>query len=136
MSKSAILSTIMTSAEIRQRYLKFFEKRGHKIIPSASLVPEKYDIPDKGTLFTSAGMQPLIPYLLGKTHPAGTRLVDVQKCVLTGDIEDVGDNRHCTFFEMMGNCLLIFMAICINQADILVPILYLYLLSIAALIVS
>ncbi len=93
----------MKSQEIRERYLKFFEKRGHKVIPSASLLPANYDIPDKGTLFTTAGMQPLVPYLLGAKHPAGTRLVDVQKCVRTGDIDDVGDNRHCTFFEMMGN---------------------------------
>jgi len=93
----------MQSNEIRKRYLEFFEKRGHKIIPSASLVPADYIIPDKGSLFTTAGMQPLIPYLLGTKHPAGTRLVDVQKCVRTGDIEDVGDNRHLTFFEMLGN---------------------------------
>ena len=93
----------MQSKEIRERYLKFFEKRGHKIISSATLVPENYDIPDKGSLFTTAGMQPLIPYLLGIKHPAGTRIVDVQKCVRTGDIDDVGDNRHLTFFEMMGN---------------------------------
>ena len=93
----------MKSSEIRERYLKFFEKRGHKIIPSASLVPADYIIPDKGSLFTTAGMQPLIPYLLGTKHPAGARIVDVQKCVRTGDIEDVGDNRHLTFFEMMGN---------------------------------
>jgi alanyl-tRNA synthetase len=93
----------MNSKEIREKYLKFFEKRGHKIIPSASLVPADYIIPDKGSLFTTAGMQPLIPYLLGTKHPAGTRLVDVQKCVRTVDIDDVGDNRHCTFFEMMGN---------------------------------
>lgn len=93
----------MQSKEIRERYLKFFEKRGHKIIPSATLVPADYDIPDKGSLFTTAGMQPLIPYLLGAKHPAGTRIVDVQKCVRTGDIDDVGDNRHLTFFEMMGN---------------------------------
>ena len=89
----------MQSNEIRQRYLKFFEKRGHKIIPSASIVPEN----DPSSLFTTAGMQPLVPYLLGVKHPAGTRLVDVQKCVRTGDIEDVGDNRHLTFFEMLGN---------------------------------
>ena len=93
----------MNSKEIRERYLKFFEKRGHKIIPSASLVPADYIIPDKGSLFTTAGMQPLIPYLLGTKHPAGTKIVDVQKCVRTGDIDDVGDNRHLTFFEMMGN---------------------------------
>jgi len=89
----------MTSNEIRQRYLKFFEKRGHKIIPSASLVPEN----DPSSLFTTAGMQPLVPYLLGQKHPAGTRLVNAQKCVRTGDIDDVGDNRHLTFFEMLGN---------------------------------
>lgn len=89
----------MTSNEIRQRYLKFFEKRGHKIIPSASLVPEN----DPSSLFTTAGMQPLVPYLMGQKHPSGTRLVDVQKCVRTGDIDDVGDNRHLTFFEMLGN---------------------------------
>ena len=89
----------MQSSEIRERYLKFFEKRGHTIIPSASLVPEN----DPSSLFTTAGMQPLVPYLLGEKHPAGTRLVDVQKCIRTGDIEDVGDNRHLTFFEMLGN---------------------------------
>ncbi len=89
----------MKSSDIRQRYLKFFEKRGHTIIPSASLIPEN----DPSSLFTTAGMQPLVPYLLGAKHPAGTRLVDVQKCVRTGDIDDVGDNRHLTFFEMMGN---------------------------------
>lgn len=89
----------MKSSEIRQRYLKFFEKRGHAIVPSASLIPEN----DPSSLFTTAGMQPLVPYLLGAKHPAGTRLVDVQKCVRTGDIDDVGDNRHLTFFEMMGN---------------------------------
>ena len=93
----------MQSKEIRERYLKFFEKKGHKIVPSASLLPGNYLIPDKGSLFTTAGMQPLIPYLLGEKHPAGTRIVDVQKCVRTVDIDDVGDNRHCTFFEMMGN---------------------------------
>lgn len=89
----------MKSSEIRQRYLKFFQKRGHTIIPSASLIPEN----DPSSLFTTAGMQPLVPYLLGAKHPAGTRLVNVQKCVRTGDIDEVGDNRHLTFFEMMGN---------------------------------
>jgi alanyl-tRNA synthetase len=93
----------MKSSEIRERYLKFFEKRGHTIVSSASLIPGDYPIPDKGSLFTTAGMQPLIPYLLGEKHPSGTRLVDIQKCVRTGDIDDVGDNRHLTFFEMMGN---------------------------------
>ncbi len=89
----------MKSSEIREKYLKFFEKRGHKIIPSASLVPEN----DPSSLFITAGMQPLVPYLLGAKHPLGTRIVDVQKCIRTGDIEDVGDNRHLTFFEMLGD---------------------------------
>lgn len=89
----------MQSDEIRKRFLAFFEKRGHSIIPSASLVPEN----DPTVLFNTAGMQPLIPYLLGEKHPAGVRLADVQKCVRTGDIEDIGDNRHLTFFEMLGN---------------------------------
>jgi len=89
----------MTSNEIRKRFLDFFEKRGHVIIPSASLVPEN----DSGVLFNTAGMQPLIPYLLGKEHPAGRRLVNSQKCVRTQDIEKVGDNTHDTFFEMLGN---------------------------------
>ena len=89
----------MDSKEIRNRFLSFFEKRGHAIIPSASLVPEN----DPSSLFITAGMQPLVPYLLGTKHPAGTRLVDVQKCIRTGDIDEVGDNRHLTFFEMLGN---------------------------------
>ncbi len=89
----------MKSNEIRQRFLTFFEKRGHAIIPSASLVPEN----DPSVLFNTAGMQPLVPYLLGEKHPQGTRLADVQKCVRTVDIDEVGDNTHLTFFEMMGN---------------------------------
>lgn len=89
----------MESGEIRKRFLTFFEKRGHSVIPSASLVPEN----DASVLFTTAGMHPLVPYLLGKEHPKGKRLVDVQKCVRTGDLDDVGDNRHFTFFEMLGN---------------------------------
>lgn len=89
----------MTSNEIRQRFLKFFEERGHKIIPSASLVPEN----DPSVLFNTAGMQPLVPYLLGQPHPQGKRLADIQKCVRTVDIDEVGDNTHLTFFEMMGN---------------------------------
>ena len=89
----------LTSAEIRSRFLAFFEKRGHAVIPSAPLVPEN----DPSVLFNTAGMQPLVPYLIGRTHPSGDKLVDVQKCVRTNDIEDVGDNRHLTFFEMLGN---------------------------------
>ncbi|MEI6345966.1 MAG: alanine--tRNA ligase [bacterium] len=89
----------MKSHDIRSRFLTFFEKHGHAIIPSASLVPEN----DPTVLFNTAGMQPLVPYLMGGKHPAGTRLADSQKCVRTGDIDDIGDNTHCTFFEMLGN---------------------------------
>ncbi len=89
----------MTVAEVRKRYLDFFAKRGHVIIPSAPIVPEN----DPTTLFTSSGMQPLIPYLLGQPHPEGVRLVDAQMCFRAGDIEEIGDNRHTTFFEMLGN---------------------------------
>ncbi|MBU4480275.1 alanine--tRNA ligase [Patescibacteria group bacterium] len=89
----------MNSNEIRQRFLNFFEKRGHTIIPSASLIPEN----DPSVLFNTAGMQPLVPYLLGEKHPTGNRIVDIQKCVRTTDIDEVGDNTHLTFFEMLGN---------------------------------
>ncbi|MBI2623551.1 MAG: alanine--tRNA ligase [Candidatus Liptonbacteria bacterium] len=89
----------MTSFEIRQKFLKFFQDRGHAVIPSAPLVPEN----DPTTLFTGSGMQPLIPYLLGQSHPLGKRLVNSQKCFRAEDIEEVGDNRHTTFFEMLGN---------------------------------
>lgn len=89
----------MTSRDIRQKFLKFFESKGHTIIPSASLIPQG----DSSVLFTTAGMQPLVPYLLGESHPAGKRLASAQKCVRTGDIDDIGDNRHLTFFEMLGN---------------------------------
>ena len=89
----------MKAIEIRNKYLKFFESKGHTIIPSAPLIPEN----DPSVLFTTAGMQPLVPYLLGEKHPAGTRLTDYQKCVRTNDIEEVGDNRHLTYFEMLGN---------------------------------
>src|SRR5579872_3768101 len=89
----------MTSSQIRQRFLDFFAKRGHAVIPSASLIPKN----DPSVLFNTAGMQPLVPYLLGEKHPQGNRLVSSQKCVRTGDIDEVGDNRHLTFFEMLGN---------------------------------
>ncbi len=87
------------SSEIRTKYLEFFKTKSHAVIPSAPLVPEN----DPSVLFNTAGMQPLVPYLLGEPHPMGKRIVDVQKCVRTGDIDDVGDNRHLTFFEMLGN---------------------------------
>ncbi|HWQ60129.1 MAG TPA: alanine--tRNA ligase [Candidatus Fimivivens sp.] len=90
----------MNADQLRKRYLDFFASKGHTVIPSASLVPAETDA---STLFTTAGMHPLVPYLLGEKHPGGTRVTDVQKCVRTGDIDDVGDNRHLTFFEMMGN---------------------------------
>ena len=89
----------MKAIEIRNKYLNFFKKYGHKVVPSAPLIPEN----DPSVLFTTAGMQPLVPYLLGEPHPQGTRLVDYQKCVRTNDIEEVGDNRHLTYFEMLGN---------------------------------
>ncbi len=89
----------ITSKDLRVCYLNFFKERGHAIIPSASLIPEN----DPSVLFTTAGMHPLIPYLLGQKHPQGNRLADVQKCIRTGDIDEVGDNSHCTFFEMLGN---------------------------------
>jgi alanyl-tRNA synthetase len=85
--------------EIRQKYLDFMEKNGHAVIPSAALVPDN----DPTTLFTSSGMQPLVPFLMGETHPMGVRLVNSQKCFRAEDIDEVGDNRHTTFFEMLGN---------------------------------
>lgn len=89
----------MKAQELREKYLKFFASKGHTIIPSASLVPEN----DASVLFTTAGMHPLVPYLLGQEHPGGSRLANVQKCIRTGDIEEVGDDTHLTFFEMLGN---------------------------------
>ncbi len=89
----------MKAIDIRNKYLKFFENHGHKVIPSAPLIPEN----DPSVLFNTAGMQPLVPYLLGQKHPEGTRLTDYQKCVRTNDIDEVGDNRHLTYFEMLGN---------------------------------
>jgi alanyl-tRNA synthetase len=90
---------MITSAELRQKYLDFFKSKGHAVIPSASLIPEN----DPTVLFTPAGMFPLVPYLLGERHPAGVRLCDVQKCIRTIDIDEVGDASHLTFFEMLGN---------------------------------
>lgn len=89
----------MTADELREKFINFFVEKGHKRIPSASLVPEN----DPSVLFTTAGMHPLVPYLLGETHPLGKRLCSVQKCLRTGDIESVGDSFHQTFFEMLGN---------------------------------
>jgi len=89
----------MTAFELRRKYIEYFKEHGHKEIPSAPVVPEN----DPTVLFTTAGMHPLVPYLLGQPHPQGTRLTDYQKCIRTGDIEDVGDNSHLTFFEMLGN---------------------------------
>ena len=92
-------SNIKHSSELRSLFLKFYQQHGHAVIPSASVIPEN----DPTVLFTTAGMHPLVPYLLGEKHPMGTRLTDVQKCIRTGDIDEVGDASHCTFFEMLGN---------------------------------
>lgn len=89
----------MTLNEIRSKYLEFMKEKGHVIVPSASLVPEN----DPTTLFTGSGMQSMLPFLLGETHPQGTRISDSQKSFRSGDIDDIGDNRHTTFFEMLGN---------------------------------
>lgn len=89
----------LTSDKLRKKWIEFFSDRGHTPISSASLIPEN----DPTVLFTTAGMHPLVPYLLGQPHPAGKRLCDTQKCVRTGDIDEVGDSAHCTFFEMLGN---------------------------------
>ena len=90
---------MITSSELRSKYIGFFQSKGHKLIPSASLIPEN----DSSVLFTTAGMHPLVPYLLGEQHPLGRRLCSVQKCIRTGDIDDVGDAWHLSFFEMLGN---------------------------------
>jgi alanyl-tRNA synthetase len=91
---------LMTSAEIRDKFLEFFRSKGHTIIPSASLIPSETD---PTVLFTTAGMHPLVPYLLGEEHPGGKRVANSQKCIRTGDIDEVGDESHLTFFEMLGN---------------------------------
>lgn len=90
---------ICSSEDLRKKYINFFLEKGHKVIDSASLLPEN----DPSVLFTTAGMHPLVPYLLGETHPSGKRLVDCQKCIRTGDIDEVGDAIHLTYFEMLGN---------------------------------
>lgn len=90
---------MISAGEIRQKYLEFFRSKGHTIIPSASLIPEN----DPTVLFTTAGMHPLVPYLLGEAHPGGSRVTSAQKCIRTGDIDEVGDPTHLTFFEMLGN---------------------------------
>ena len=92
-------ANIKTANDLRALFLKFFESKGHAVIPSASVIPEN----DPTVLFTTAGMHPLVPYLMGEKHPMGHRLTDVQKCIRTGDIDDVGDPSHLTFFEMLGN---------------------------------
>ena len=93
----------MNALEIRNKYLNYFKRKGHSIIPSAPLIPEN----DPSVLFNTAGMQPLVPYLLGQKHPSGTRLADYQKCVRTVDIDDVGDNCYLTYFEKIGNWYLV-----------------------------
>jgi alanyl-tRNA synthetase len=93
----------MNSTEIRKRFIAFFEKHGHAVLPSASLVTTDDATATNATLFNTAGMQPLVPYLLGEAHVKGNRLVNIQKCVRTVDLDEVGDNTHLTFFEMMGN---------------------------------
>jgi len=90
---------MITRKKLIKQYLEFFKKKGHKVVPSASLVPEN----DPTVLFTTAGMHPLVPYLLGEKHPLGKRIVNVQKCIRTVDIDEVGDETHHTFFEMLGN---------------------------------
>ena len=92
----------MNSSELRQKFLDFFEKNGHKVIPSASLIPNEIGL-DQKTLFITAGMQPLVPFLMGQKHQQGKRLVNFQKCLRTSDIDEVGDDTHLTFFEMLGN---------------------------------
>ena len=98
-TKTSVKIQSMTAQEIRKKYLEYFKAKGHKIIPRASLVPQD----DPTTLFTGSGMQPLVPYLLGQPHPAGKRLVNSQTCFRAEDMDEVGDNRHTTFFEMLGN---------------------------------
>ncbi len=90
---------MISAYKLKKLYLEFFQKNGHKVIANASLVPEN----DPTALFTSAGMHPLVPYLMGQRHPSGRRLVNVQRCLRTSDIDEVGDSNHLSFFEMLGN---------------------------------
>src|SRR5512136_794999 len=93
------MQNIRTGKELKSAYLRFFEGKGHKVIKSAPLIPEH----DPTVLFTTAGMHPLIPFLMGQPHPLGKRITDVQKCIRTQDIDEVGDKTHTTIFEMLGN---------------------------------
>lgn len=95
----SVINGVMTLNEVREKYLQFFKDKGHTVLPSAPLVPHN----DPSTLFIGSGMQPLVPYLLGQAHPAGVRVTNSQKCFRSEDIDEVGDNRHTTFFEMLGN---------------------------------
>ena len=90
---------VLTASKLKKLYLDFFASKGHEIIPSASLIPEN----DPTVLFTTAGMHPLVPFLLGQPHPGGKRVANVQKCIRTGDIDEVGDDFHVTLIEMLGN---------------------------------
>ena len=89
----------MNRKQLIKKYINYFKKQGHKEILNSSLIPEN----DPTVLFTTAGMHPLVPFLMGRKHPSGKRLVNVQRCIRTGDIEEVGDETHHTFFEMLGN---------------------------------
>ena len=89
----------MEARVIRQKFIEFFKEKGHAAIPSAPLLPEN----DPTVLFTTAGMHPMVPYLMGEVHPQGNRITNFQKCIRTVDIDEVGDNSHLTFFEMLGN---------------------------------
>src|SRR3989338_7450252 len=90
---------MIDSNKLKDLFIEFFKQKGHKVIPNISLVP----LEDPTVLFTTAGMHPLVPFLLGESHVLGKRLVNVQKCMRTDDIDEIGDNRHLTFFEMLGN---------------------------------
>jgi alanyl-tRNA synthetase len=90
---------VLTSSDLKRLFIEFFTEKGHKVVPNASLIPEN----DPTVLFTTAGMHPLVPYLMGQPHALGKRLVNFQKCLRTDDIDEVGDGFHHSFFEMLGN---------------------------------